>query len=108
MAIPSVISFVACSDLIRGDNLDIDILNMNIKLFPMNSTQDDVINYIVNLENHTIVGIGNMVGWGETFLKQLEKMSENSPGRQQNPFSHGRPFFDSFFHPSHHHIATTI
>ncbi len=62
--------------VIRGDNLDIDIPNMNIKVFPMYTTQNDVIDYIVNLENYTIVGIGNMVGWGETFLKQLKKNKE--------------------------------
>ena len=37
---------------------------------------DDIIDYIVNLKNYTIVGVGNMVGWGETFLTQLEKNKE--------------------------------
>ena len=62
--------------IIRGDNLDIDISSMNIKVFPMNSTPNDIIDYIVNLKNYTIVGVGNMVGWGETFLTQLEKNKE--------------------------------
>ena len=58
--------------IIRVDNLDIDIPSINVKVFPMKTTQNDVIDYLVNLENHTILGIGNMVGWGEVFLKQLE------------------------------------
>ncbi len=62
--------------VIRVDNLDIDIPSINVKVFPMKTTQNDVIDYIVNLENHTILGIGNMVGWGEVFLKQLENNKE--------------------------------
>ena len=62
--------------IIRVDNLDIDIPSINVKVFPMKTTQNDVIDYIVNLENHTILGIGNMVGWGEIFLKQLKKNKE--------------------------------
>ena len=62
--------------IIRVDNLDIDIPSINVKVFPMKTTQNDVIDYIVNLENHTILGIGNMVGWGEVFLKQLENNKE--------------------------------
>ena len=62
--------------VIRVDNLDIDIPKINVKVFPMKTTQNDVIDYIVNLENHTILGIGNMVGWGEVFLKQLENNKE--------------------------------
>ena len=62
--------------IIRVDNLDIDIPSINVKVFPMKTTQNDIIDYIVNLENHTILGIGNMVGWGEVFLKQLENNKE--------------------------------
>ena len=62
--------------IIRVDNLDIDIPSINVKVFPMKTTQNDVIDYLVNLENHTILGIGNMVGWGEVFLKQLENNKE--------------------------------
>ncbi len=62
--------------VIRVDNLDIDIPSINVKVFPMKTTQNDIIDYIVNLENHTILGIGNMVGWGEVFLKQLENNKE--------------------------------
>ena len=39
----------------------------------MKSNQNDVINYILELNQYTIVGIGNMVGWGESFIKELKK-----------------------------------
>ena len=63
--------------IVRGDNVKsyVDKNNKNIKLkvFPMSSSQIDIIDYITDLQNFTVIGIGNMVGWGEIFLKQLEK-----------------------------------
>jgi len=44
-----------------------------LEIFPMSSSQAEVINYIVDLQNFTVIGIGNMVGWGELFLKQLKE-----------------------------------
>ena len=39
----------------------------------MKSNQNDVINYILELNENTIVGIGNIVGWGEDFINKLKE-----------------------------------
>jgi len=63
--------------VIRGDNINSYIKKNNkdikLEIFPMSSSQAEVINYIVDLQNFTVIGIGNMVGWGELFLKQLKE-----------------------------------
>ena len=65
--------------IVRGDNvkpLIADMDNSKIKLFDMSSDQLDVINFMVNLNQHFIVGIGNIVGWGDLFLKKLKEYSK--------------------------------
>ena len=37
----------------------------------MKSNQNDVINYMLELNQFTIVGIGNIVGWGDKFINKL-------------------------------------
>tara|TARA_B110000263_G_scaffold244537_1_gene252711 strand:- start:17092 stop:18246 length:1155 start_codon:yes stop_codon:yes gene_type:complete len=63
--------------IIRADNVDTEISkysnNTKIKNFPMKSNQNDVINYILELNKYTIVGIGNIVGWGEDFINKLKE-----------------------------------
>ena len=63
--------------IIRADNINNDInsymSDIEIKNFPMNSSSNDVTDYIVKLDNFTIIGIGNIVGWGELFLKDLKR-----------------------------------
>lgn len=63
--------------IIRADNVDLELSKNNnkieIKKFPMKSNQNDVINYIVELNQFTIVGIGNIVGWGDEFINQLKE-----------------------------------
>ena len=63
--------------IIRGDNITSKMYsnndNIKFKIFAMDTSQDKVVDYILQLKKHSIVGIGNMVGWGEIFLKQLEK-----------------------------------
>lgn len=63
--------------IIRADNVDLELSKNNnkikIKKFPMKSNQYDVINYIVGLNQFTIVGIGNIVGWGDEFINQLKE-----------------------------------
>lgn len=63
--------------IIRADNVDLELSKNNnkikIKKFPMKSNQYDVINYIVELNQFTIVGIGNIVGWGDEFINQLKE-----------------------------------
>ncbi|MAW75502.1 MAG: poly-gamma-glutamate synthase PgsB [Candidatus Marinimicrobia bacterium] len=68
--------------IIRGDNLTSitnSYKNSNIKLkaFSMMSTQDEVISYIINLDSYFIMGIGNIVGWGDVFLDKLKKYKYN-------------------------------
>ena len=68
--------------IIRGDNLTSitnSYKNSNIKLkaFSMMSTQDEVISYIINLDSYFIMGIGNIVGWGDVFLDKLKKYKNN-------------------------------
>ena len=39
----------------------------------MSASQDDIIDYIINLNQFFVVGIGNIVGWGDHFLEKLKK-----------------------------------
>jgi len=63
--------------IIRADNVEAQIAKhgnkTKIKNFTMKSNQNDVINYILELNQYTIVGIGNIVGWGEDFISRLKK-----------------------------------
>ncbi len=64
--------------IVRADNVESEIAKysnkIKIKNFTMKSNQNDVINYILKLNQYTIVGIGNIVGWGEDFIKELKKI----------------------------------
>ena len=63
--------------IIRADNVEARIAKhgnkTKIKNFTMKSNQNDVINYILELNQYTIVGIGKIVGWGEDFISRLKK-----------------------------------
>ena len=63
--------------IIRADNVEAEIAKhtnkIKIKNFTMKSNQNDVINYILELNQYTVVGIGNIVGWGEDFIDKLKK-----------------------------------
>ena len=62
--------------IIRGDNIlklipdDID-LNIEYKIFSSSSDPDEIIDYIRRFPNFFIMGIGNIVGWGDQFMKEL-------------------------------------
>ena len=43
----------------------------------MLATQKDIINHFGLIDNFTIVGIGNIVGWGDKFIKKLKKYKIN-------------------------------
>ena len=67
--------------IVRGDNIN-SLLNeygneIKLKTFNMLSTQDEVVDTIINLDEYLVVGVGNMVGWGEKFLNKLEKYRSN-------------------------------
>ena len=64
--------------ILRGDDLNIILKKYNnskikLKIFPMISQHQDIISYFGLLDNFTIVGIGNIVGWGDQFIKELKK-----------------------------------
>jgi poly-gamma-glutamate synthase PgsB/CapB len=63
--------------IIRADNVEAEIAKHDnktkIKNFTMKSNQNDVINYILELNQYTVVGIGNIVGWGDDFISRLKK-----------------------------------
>jgi len=67
--------------IVRGDNINslLNKYNNKIKLitFNMSSTEDEVVNCIINLNKYLVVGIGNMVGWGGIFLNKLKKYHSN-------------------------------
>lgn len=68
--------------IVRGDNLpDLSKFNNNLKCkvitFTNSSKPNQVIEYINSLNNEYIMGIGNMVGWGESFIKKIKKIKIN-------------------------------
>jgi len=63
--------------LIRADGIDNLISKYNsstvVKLLPMKSNQNDIISYLMDLNKYSIIGIGNIVGWGDIFLNKLKE-----------------------------------
>ena len=64
--------------IIRAHDIDSIIKNYSksdIKLiiYDMNTSPKKVVNSMNELNNHLIVGIGNMVGWGDDFIKEVKK-----------------------------------
>ena len=66
--------------IVRGDNLENEITSRceNIKKIKFSLFQDQdapslVINEISRLDNFLVVGIGNIVGWGEGFMRELKE-----------------------------------
>ena len=68
--------------IIRGDNLPNlksynHTDNCEIITFPESSTPIDLLNYFYNLSGEYIMGIGNMVGWGEEFILKMKQEKIN-------------------------------
>ncbi|MBC8256261.1 MAG: poly-gamma-glutamate synthase PgsB [Candidatus Marinimicrobia bacterium] len=66
--------------IVRGENMgskfhDFQQDNPNIKThqLPYNIGVKEMVSEFSNLENYFIVGIGNMVGWGEKFVQNLKE-----------------------------------
>ncbi len=63
--------------IVRGDNLP-DFSGFKnhsineIKYFSESAKPNEIIKFITSLKNEYIMGIGNMVGWGESFMKELK------------------------------------
>ena len=63
--------------LIRADKVD-NLINKyksstRVKLLSMEADQNIVVDEIMNIENYSIVGVGNIVGWGDMFLEKLKE-----------------------------------
>ena len=54
----------------KSENKNFDI---EIKIFPYKVRAKELIYEFENLENYFIIGIGNMVGWGENFIQELKQ-----------------------------------
>ena len=71
--------FVPSEIIIRGDHIEQitneydNIKNINIKNFSSSDDMDNIIECFAQLDSDIIIGIGNMVGWGENFLNTLSK-----------------------------------
>ena len=66
--------------IIRGDNIPNEINNyMEEKpeiithQFSFDENKEEIIQEFSKLEGYYIVGIGNMVGWGEKFVQDLKQ-----------------------------------
>ncbi len=64
--------------IVRGDDVTslmktYETKKMKIKVFNMQSSQNEVIEYMNNLNNYIVVGVGNIVGWGDKFIKKIKK-----------------------------------
>ena len=64
----------------RGDNLDSEIQlrcerikTINYSVFQSNDNTSKIIDRISRLDNYLVIGIGNIVGWGEGFMRQLKE-----------------------------------
>ena len=63
--------------IVRADNisnllLKYDVNDIELKQFSMSATVDDVVDEIINLNSFNVLGIGNIVGWGEEFLQKIK------------------------------------
>ena len=66
--------------IVRGDNLD-DRISLEsekhspipLSLFNEEATHEQILDEISNLNGYLIIGIGNIVGWGELFMKKLRE-----------------------------------
>jgi len=65
--------------IIKGDNLPVELIsdikksNIELKIFEDKTSPDNLVNYFKTLDNHFIMGIGNIVGWGEEFVNNLKR-----------------------------------
>ena len=64
--------------IIRADNIKSILENHNIdekkvKVFNMSADPSDLVKEMINLNDYYILGIGNMVDWGERFIGELKE-----------------------------------
>ena len=69
--------FIPSEIIIRGDHIEQitneydNIKNIGIKKFSSGDDMDNIIECFAQSDSDIIIGIGNMVGWGENFLNTL-------------------------------------
>ena len=70
--------------IIRGDRLDslikkYDFESKNIEVirFGSSSKPDSIIDFIGGLEKYLIIGVGNIVGWGDNFVQAIKEYRIN-------------------------------
>ena len=64
--------------IVRADNIKSMLNNYNIDkdkiiVFKMDSSPEEVVNKLISLNDYYILGIGNIVDWGEKFIKKLKE-----------------------------------
>ena len=64
--------------IVRADNVSSILSNYSIDkdkiiLFDMSSDPSDLVDCIIDLNDYYILGIGNIVDWGERFIKELKE-----------------------------------
>ena len=64
--------------IIRGDKIKQILANhksnkTNIEIFNMNSNQEEIVKKIITLNDYYVLGIGNIVDWGEKFVKRIKE-----------------------------------
>ena len=65
--------------IIRGDHIS-PVLHhdgMEIKIFPASVQPEEVAEYFMNLDDHLIFAMGNIVGWGHEFVDYLRENYTN-------------------------------
>ena len=69
--------------IVRGDNLPANLISkikeseIELKIFNDKTSPDFLVDYFKTLDNHFIMGIGNIVGWGEEFVNNLKGYKAN-------------------------------
>ena len=64
--------------IIRADNIKSIINNYKIDkdkiiVFDMLANPKELVDSIINLNDYYVLGIGNIVDWGERFIKELKE-----------------------------------
>ena len=66
--------------MVRGENLPTQFnaykkkfSDMKITELPYDVNIEDMLNEFKKINGYYVIGVGNMVGWGETFMKELKK-----------------------------------
>ena len=66
--------------IIRGDNVKnicdkYEFDSENIQIFDMSAKPEEIVNEVIKMNGFFILGIGNIVGWGEEFVSILKEYS---------------------------------